>query len=378
MPQEDPLHPTERLVQFYKERLRECRSDISHLRGTVEACQRLAEESSKKEEEAVRILAETSVLQENLSEIQSCLYKEREHSLQLKSDNDQLEIEKFENKKKIAYLLQIAGIKESELDMEDRARKILAMSPRKRVRFREVKAFNKSIQEFKKESQIDVLQLKVNALEAQLDEQTILLKEELVSQDTDFELRKKEWEVEKKRMLQQISCLNCRLRNAQEYKFSEVNSYLEELDKVRGRDVKLIEENDKLKRSLAIYKELLGDDYSGEKYRKMELNLQLLRDQIGERDKIIMNYADQNAQLTEQNALLKCELEKEEERRQKEKERLINREEYFKKKMEEEKKRRLLDAEGFTADVKLLRSKLLSVERQIRQDQLRKRHQKDC
>lgn len=377
MPQEDPLHPSERLVELYKERLRECRSDFLQLRRDVEACQRLAEESAAKEEEAVRILAETSALQENLSELQSCLYKEREHLLRLKSDNDRMELEKFEDKKKIAYLLQVAGMKESELTLEDRGRKILGMSPRKRVRFKEVKNFNKNLQEFKEESLIETLQLKVSALEAQLREQTSLLKDELVSQATDFDLRKKEWEVQKMRLLQQITCLNCRLRNAQQFKFSEMHSYLEELDKVRDRDLKLIEDNDKLKRSLAICKELLGNDYPDEKEKTKDSNLKALREQIEQRDRTIRNYKDQNGELTEQLRLLRSELDAEREARQKDKERWTNREEYLKKKLEEERKRRLMDAEGFSADVKLLRSKLHSVERQIRQEQLRKRHQKD-
>ncbi|XP_014286127.1 coiled-coil domain-containing protein 77 [Halyomorpha halys] len=377
MPKDDPLHPSEKLLEFYKDRLLECRSQIIDLRKDVETCQRLAEQSAAKEDDAVRILADTSALQENLSELQSCLYREKEHSLHLKRENDKLELEKFEDKRKIAYLLQVAGMKESEIDLEERARKILGKSPRKRVRFREVKNFNKSIQDFKEETLTEVLQLKVEALEAELKEQTTLLKEELISQSNDFDLRKKEWEAQKKIYTQQISCLNSRLRNAQQFKFTEMGSYLEELDKVRQRDLKLIEDNDKLKRSLAICKELLGSDYPNERAKKAEISLKEMREQVEQRDKLVKEYQDQNVQLLEQMRLLKRELENEKELRQKDKERLIKREEYYKSKMEEEKKRRLLETEGFTADVKLLRSRLQSVERQIRQDRLRNRVHKE-
>ncbi|CAH1397535.1 unnamed protein product [Nezara viridula] len=377
MPQEDPLHPSEKLLEFYKDRLRECRSHIIDLRKDVAACQGLAEQSATKEEETVRILADTSALQENLSELQSCLYKEREHSLSLKREIEKLELEKFVDKRKIAYLLQVAGMKESEIDLEDRARTILGKSPRKRVRFREVKNFNKNIQDFKEETLTDVLKLKVDALENELKAQTSVLKEELISQSNDFDLRKKEWEAQKKIYTQQIACLNSRLRNAQQFKFSEMDSYLEELDRVRQRDLKLIEDNDKLKRSLAICKELLGDDYPNERAKKAESSLKRLREQLDQRDKLVKEYEDQKAELLEQMRLLKRELENEKELRQKDKERLVKREEYYKGKMEEEKKRRLLETEGFTADVKLLRSRLQSVERQIRQDRLRNRHHKE-
>lgn len=312
--------------------------------------------------------------------MQSNLYTEREHLLRLNRENDLLEVERLEDKKKIAYLLQIAGIKESELSLENRGRKILGMSPRKRVKFKEVKNFNKSVEEFREETLTEILQLKVNTLETELKQQTALLKEKLVVQSAEFDLRKKEWEVQKKRLIQQVKSLNSRLRNTQQFKFSEMTTYLEELDRVRERDVKLIEENDRLKRSVAMCKELLGEDYPDgkeEKRKRREESFRQLREKLEETERLLRNYTDRNQELTDEIGDIRHELEIERDARQREKEKLTEREDFFKRKLEEERKRRLMDAQGFAADVKLLRSKLQSVQRQIRQEQLRSRRHKD-
>lgn len=375
MPEEDPIHPTSRLVEYYKEKLREWRKKYADLLNDVEACKDLANRSAAKEEAALRILAEASELQESLSDLRQCLYKEREHVLRLTRDNDDLELLKLEDRKKINFLLDLCGLKESDISLNEGDKKRIGIQARRRVRFKEVANFNRNLKEFREESLIETLHLKVSSLEAQLQEQTEHLRDEIGTLTDDFELRKGEWEVQKKRLMQQVSCLNCRLKNAQMFKFQEMTSYLDELDKDRERDIQLIEENDRLRRSLAICRELLGPDFPEEdKTQKHESGLRLLREQIEQRDRIIEGYVEQGSTLTEQISMLRAELVAEKEARLKERERLIDREEYYKKKMEEEKKRRQLESEGFTADVKLLRGKLQSLERQVRQEQLRRRH----
>lgn len=378
MLQEDPVYPSKKLVEHYKEKLREWRGKYLDLLRDVEACKELAKKSSMKEDEAVKILNETGELQELLSELRQCLYRERDQVLLLTRENDQLELQKLEDRKKIDFLLDAAGLKEEDLTLDERGRKAASFHARKRVRFREVTNFNKSVQKFREDSLVEKLQLRVNALEAQLQEQTEHLRDELVTLTDDFALRKSEWEVQRKRLMQQISCLSCRLKNAQLFKFQEMISYLEQLDEDRERDIKLIEENDRLKRSLAICRELLGPDFPDEKKKnKQEFGLRLLREQIEQRDKLIEGYLEQNSALCEQVRALKAEVEAEKGSRLKERERLLGREDYFKKRMDEEKRRRQLEAEGFMSDVRLLRSKLQSLERQVKHEQRLNRHPKE-
>ncbi|KAK9502112.1 hypothetical protein O3M35_012703 [Rhynocoris fuscipes] len=247
---------------------------------------------------------------------------------------------------------------------------------KKKVSFHELRDFNRKLEEFH-ETEQDVLRLKIKSLEAELKEQTENLRDEILTLVNDLDIRKKEWHMERKILEQQISCLNCRLYDCQMKKLYEIENLLEKLQDEREKEVKIIEENNQLKKLIKQCKELLGDDFPMNTNRLLKKDEEILnlKTELHRNNHIIRNYEALKFEFEDRIHVLNEELNETKELNRKLKERFNSKEEYLNKKLDDERIRRLREAEGFRNDIKLLRSKLQSIERQIKLDKLKKKEQ---
>ncbi|KAF6208855.1 hypothetical protein GE061_014597 [Apolygus lucorum] len=366
------------MVEFYHSKLKDMKHKYSILERVVEECRQLVVRNADKEDEFLRHVRDIAKLRQAMSDLEQYLYKEREYVLKLTADNDKLRIEAGDNRRKIQFLLDHSGLKESQLEFHKERKdgeKSPLGKPKGRPRFYEVKDFNQKLKELW-ESENDILNLRIKALEAELREQTILLRDEVSSLEKDLDLKKREWESEKMQLEQRISCLNCRLQNTLLKNFDDVLKTMYDFEKARTREVELVEENECLKRYINTCKGILGEDFpTGHVIRteRVKSEARSLKEQLHQKDQIIKGYQTQADEFEAHIQDLKAELLAERTQSQKLKERFLAKEEYFSRKLEEEKKRRLLETEGFQNDVKILRSKLHAIERQIKMDRLKKR-----
>lgn len=363
--------PSKTLLEFYRQKLREWRSKHADLELAVAEIKRTVNSNREREESALKILKNSAELQDTISDLQLCLYKEREHVLRLTAENDQLRIDRANDKRNIQFLLVHCDLKESDLYG------LHKKSPnKKKVSFQQLRDFNRKLEEFH-ESEQDILRLKVKSLEAELKEQTENLRDEIVTLINDQDIKKKEWEMERKLLTQQVKCLNCRLNDCHMRKLDELKAIMHKLEQEREKEVELIEENEKLRKTINHCKALLGDDFpeNKEKILKKDKEILQLKGKLYQKDHMIRCFEEQiidfEGKLAEQKELLN----ESRELNRKIKERLAVKEEQLLRKLDEERRRRLRECEGFRNDIKLLRSKLQSIERQIRQEKLKK---KDC
>ncbi|XP_024085823.1 coiled-coil domain-containing protein 77-like isoform X2 [Cimex lectularius] len=372
----DHSAPTNRLLEFYQGKVREMRSKYTDLLRFVNEAKDLVVKNADQEVESIHAIRSTSKLQDSLSELQRYLYKERETVLRLTSEIDRLKVERADDKRKIAFLLDHCGLKEAQLYINplDRLASPLQRRQKPKVRFNDVRALKNKLAEFK-QSEYEILNMRIKALETELKEQTELLQDEICILENDLDLKSKEWLATRQLLEQKASCLNCRLQNVQLRKLDGISEFFQDLDKERTREIKLMEENDRLTRCVNICKELLGDQFPGDnncKPQRRKDETSLLKEQLVQKDRLIRSFQGQIADFETRLNQVRKTLEAERETCQKVKERAASKEEQLAKKLEEERTRRILDGEGFRNDIKLLRSKLQSIERKFRHERIRR------
>ncbi|BES96844.1 Hypothetical protein NTJ_09656 [Nesidiocoris tenuis] len=372
------------MVEFYHGKLKDMKQKYHVLEKIVEECRQLVVRSADREDEILKHVRDIARLRAAMSDLEQYLYKEREYVLKLTADNDRLRIEAGDSRRKIQFLLDHCGLKESQLefhksgkddDKSPSGKAVLSRPGSGRPRFYEVKDFNQRLKELW-ESENDILNLRIKALEAELREQTNLLRDEIMSLEKDLDLKKREWDSEKRVLEQRISCLNCRLQNTLLKNFDDVLKTLYDVEKARIRETELVDENECLKRYINTCKEILGEDFpTGHVIRteKVKIEARGLREQVQQKEQIIKGYQAQALEFEAHIEDLKAELVAERASNQKMKEKWAAKENYLSRRIEEEKKRRLLETEGFRSDIKILRGKLQTVERHIKMEKMRKK-----
>lgn len=103
------LCPSQELLEYYQKKMANCESENEDLLKKLELYREACEEQHKLEWNLQQREEEIAELQKALSDMQVCLFQEREHVLRLYSENDRLRIRELEDKKKIQNLLALVG-----------------------------------------------------------------------------------------------------------------------------------------------------------------------------------------------------------------------------------------------------------------------------
>eukprot|EP00054_Salpingoeca_dolichothecata_P011369 m.63152 g.63152 ORF g.63152 m.63152 type:complete len:556 (+) comp19431_c1_seq2:89-1756(+) len=99
------LQPSQELLQFYRQKILEFDGEHAELVAKLEKYKLTFEEQHKTAWLVAQQREEIAELQRALSDIQVCLFQEREHVLRLYAENDRLKIQELEDRKKIHNLL---------------------------------------------------------------------------------------------------------------------------------------------------------------------------------------------------------------------------------------------------------------------------------
>nr|KAF6373162.1 coiled-coil domain containing 77 [Pipistrellus kuhlii] len=109
------LCPSQELLEYYQKKMSECEAENEDLLKKLELYKEACEGQRKIEWDLQQREEEIAELQKALSDMQVCLFQEREHVLRLYSENDRLRIRELEDKKKIQNLLALVGTDTGEV-----------------------------------------------------------------------------------------------------------------------------------------------------------------------------------------------------------------------------------------------------------------------
>jgi len=202
-----------------------------------------------------------------ISDLQIYLFQEREQVLRLYAENDRLKIQELQDRKKINRLLNLCGVSEEEITYFVKEPPGVGIVPQKvsPVVVNEQRSSSNSKELVEKKSsncssQIrdnETLSLQIEALQAQLEEQTKLAKDQIESLLEDRRVRIEEYDVQRKRdeerlkqaqekIIQMQNLLHestkdvieskFDLRNAEKQWLNEKDVLLQELDKTTAHE----------------------------------------------------------------------------------------------------------------------------------------------
>ncbi|KAF7484348.1 Hypothetical predicted protein [Marmota monax] len=101
------LCPSQELLEYYQKKMADCDEENEDLLKKLEFYKEACEGQHRLEWDLQQKDEEIAELQKALSDMQVCLFQEREHVLRLYSENDRLRIRELEDKKKIQNLLAL-------------------------------------------------------------------------------------------------------------------------------------------------------------------------------------------------------------------------------------------------------------------------------
>uniref|UniRef100_A0A2R9BFR8 Coiled-coil domain containing 77 n=1 Tax=Pan paniscus TaxID=9597 RepID=A0A2R9BFR8_PANPA len=379
------LHPSKELLEYYQKKMAECEAENEDLLNKLELYKEACEGQHKLECDLQQREEEIAELQKALSDMQVCLFQEREHVLRLYSENDRLRIRELEDKKKIQNLLALVGTDAGEVtyfckepphkvsnlwcSMVSVALQVTDPKISKRRPSRERKESSEHYQR-----DIQTLILQVEALQAQLGEQTKLSREQIEGLVEDRRIHLEEIQVQHQRNQNKIKELTKNLHHTQELLYESTKDFLQLRSENQNKEKSWMLEKDNLMSKIKQYRVQCKkkEDKIGkvlpvmhESHHAQSEYIKSLKDKLVQEKKLSNMYQEQCISLEEELARIR---EEEGMRREIFKDRtnkMGKRLQIMTKRYEALERRRILEVEGFKTDIKVLRQKLKDLEQML-------------
>lgn len=331
--------------------------------------------------------------------MQVFLFQEREHVLRLHAENDRLRIQELEDRKKIQHLLTLTQPVNAETTyfIKEPPAKVLVQQHIPRAVAKEREAFalsgrgpgghkktqNKMVENQQYDHDDDnvdkeTLLLTVEALRAQLEEQTRLCKEQVETLLEDRRVKAEEADVQHQRDSDRVKCLADKLQNTQELLYESTKDYLELKYELRAKERSWMNEKDRLLQQLDNYKQqldisagidpVLGMSFSSSTNGRSSANkgnLAYLKDQLQQTQQLADNYREQCIKLEEEVGRLREESDASKDLFKQRTDKATKRLGLMNTRYQNLEKRRAMEIEGYKNDIKMLRSRLKDVEKQL-------------
>ncbi|XP_014675757.1 PREDICTED: coiled-coil domain-containing protein 77-like, partial [Priapulus caudatus] len=370
------LRPSRELLEHYREKIAQYDEEHEVLTKKLDDCMALCEKQHKLEWQLQQRSDEIAALQKALSDIQVHLFQEREHVLRLYADNDKLRIREAEDRKRIQQLLSLAGAEEDEVTYlmqvptkmppmpemypDSLRHQLLAdQADKKSTKASRAKRNKRpsSVDSEKFKLQNDTLSLQVEALYAQLDEQTSLAHDQVQALLDDRRVLMDEADAMRCRDVAQIEELTSRLQKTEGLLHESTRDYLQLKYQGRAEERQWMSEKEVLLRELDRYRQAVSIFAF--------LGTQELEKQLRQSNKLCEMYREQCVALEDQLCGCREKADAQEVMFKARSEKIGERLELMQRRYKELERRRLLEAEGFKTDIRMLRSKLKDLERQL-------------
>ncbi|XP_051916052.1 coiled-coil domain-containing protein 77 isoform X1 [Hippocampus zosterae] len=264
------LRPSRELLEFYKEKIAQFDGEHGQLLKMLEKYKSIIEDQHKLLGDLRQREGEIAELQNALSDMQVYLYQEREQSLRLHAENDRLKIRELEDRKKIQHLLSLVGTDDGETTyfLREPPHKVaikqknqelgenLNLRPTilkptvtsKAETIKQAKLANlgtgDSLEKYKTDNHTLILQ--VEALQAQMEEQTRLAREQVETLQEDRQMKKDEAQAERQRFECYITNLTEKLQRTQNLLYESTKDFLKLKYETKTQEKKWMLEKDRL------------------------------------------------------------------------------------------------------------------------------------
>ncbi|XP_062858856.1 coiled-coil domain-containing protein 77 [Trichomycterus rosablanca] len=397
------LRPSRELLEFYRQKLAQFNGEHDDLVQLLEKYKSTSEDQHKLQWEVRQREEEIAELQKALSDMQVYLFQEREQALRLYAENDRLKIRELEDRKKIQHLLALVGPDTGEITYFHREPPHKVTIPQKKLSPR-AQEFGKvakprpgsskegsknlskngndtNSQQYKKDNQ--TLLLQVEALQAQLEEQTRLAKEQIESLLEDRRIHMEEGQVQHQRDQERITALTEKLQRTQNLLYESTRDFLQLKFESRTHEKSWMVEKDRLLRDLDSCQERLREPHSfperpGASTAPLILTqptpdssqthreqIRALQEELKQAHKLADMYREQCVGLETDLAQIREEGDVGREIFKERSDKIANRLQLMTQRYEALEKRRAMEVEGFKTDIKHLRQKLKDVEKQL-------------
>ncbi|XP_043821084.1 coiled-coil domain-containing protein 77 [Dromiciops gliroides] len=385
--------PSKELLDYYRRKILEFDEQNEELLSKLEKYTHIYKDRHKLELEIQQREEEIAELQKALSDMQIYLFQEREHVLRLYSENDRLKIKELEDRKKIQHLLTLVGTDSREVTYFHKEPLHKVTIPQKTVHFkqphegakrnlgRSVKETQESPEKYQRDNQTLVLQ--VEALQAQLEEQTKLARNQVEGLLEDRRIYMEEAQIQHERNQERIKVLTDNLQRTQEFLYESTKDFLHLKFENQDKEKEWVTEKDHLLWKLSQYHKQQEQSlrYNEEQCQQQIVDsllpavqelqqeqdkyIQSLKEKLYQEQKLSSMYQEQCIALEEELARIR---EEDDMRRKIFKDRSNKMGKRLKEIMHRYdtlQNRRRLEVEGFQRDIKTLREKLRGVEQML-------------
>ncbi|XP_041705685.1 coiled-coil domain-containing protein 77 isoform X1 [Coregonus clupeaformis] len=408
------LRPSRELLEFYRGKIAQFDGEHDDLMQMLEKYRGTTEDQHKLQWEVRQREGEISELQKALSDMQVYLFQEREQALRLYAENDRLKIRELEDRKKIQHLLALVGPDTGEITYFHRdpphkvtiAQKELEpriLDHRKTAKSRTGSAKaegsqasrsvgvvnGESPEQYRRDNQ--TLLLQVEALQAQMEEQTRLSKEQVESLLEDRRIHVEEGQVQHQRDQDRITTLTDKLDRTQNLLYESTRDFLQLKFETRAQEKGWMVEKDRLLRELDSTQDRLrkasdghGREQPGPGSRGHSSSMALLltqpqpdtqhvhreeiravQEELKQAHRLAEMYREQCVTLETDLAQIREEGDMGREIFKDRSDKMAKRLQMTTQRYEALEKRRAMEVEGFKTDIKHLRQKLKDVEKQL-------------
>ncbi|XP_019371057.1 PREDICTED: coiled-coil domain-containing protein 77 isoform X1 [Gavialis gangeticus] len=398
------LRPSRELLEYYRKKISEFDEEHEDLVKRLERYKETYDEQHKLQWEMRQREEEIAELQKALSDMQVYLFQEREHVLRLYSENDRLKIRELEDRKKIQHLLALVGTDTGEVTYFHKEPPHKVTVSQRPLKSRDQHEQNDtytsrtagtkrstskpagkgekpgSPEKYHRDNQ--TLLLQVEALQAQMEEQTRLSKEQLDALLEDRRIHMEEAQVQHQRDQDKIKSLTDKLHKTQNLLYESTRDFLQLKFDSRASEKAWMAEKDSLLRKLDEGRDVLFISREPERERK-ERDVKLtrhadreiqkvqsgeiksLQEQLIQEQRLASMYREQCVTLEGELARIREEGDVGRELFKERSEKMGKRLQLMTQRYEALEKRRSMEVEGFKNDIKQLRQRLKDVEKQL-------------
>ncbi|XP_077196104.1 coiled-coil domain-containing protein 77 [Paroedura picta] len=265
------LRPSRELLEYYRKKIAQFDEEHEELVKRLEKYKATYDEQHKLQWEMRQREEEIAELQKALSDMQVYLFQEREHVLRLYAENDRLKIRELEDRKKIQHLLALVGPDNGEVTYFHKEPPHKVTIPQRLIKSKDPYERNEnstlktgvkssaskpaakggkseSAERYQRDNQ--TLLLQVEALQAQLEEQARLAKEQLEALLEDRRIRVEEAQVQHQRDQDKIKDLTEKYNKVQNLLHESTRDFLQLKLEARTNEKSWMAEKDCLLRRL--------------------------------------------------------------------------------------------------------------------------------
>ncbi|NXQ21433.1 CCD77 protein, partial [Peucedramus taeniatus] len=389
------LNPSHELLEYYRKKIADFDEEHEELVKRLEKYKQTYDEQHQLQWEVRYLEEEIAELQKALSDMQVYLFQEKEQVLRLYSENDRLKLRELEDRKKIQQLLALLGADEAEVtyfhkepphkassifllissldfNMSICTEKSTSKPPAKEEKSRSSERYQRDD---------DTLVLQVKALQAQIEEQTRLTKEQVEALLEDRRIQMEEAEVRHRRDQDKIKDITEKLHKTQNLLYESTRDFLQLKFDARASEKAWMAEKDSLLRKLG--KDLdhlvFSTDSGQKKQRELKKMLQendgasklhsreikLLQDKLVQEKHLSHMYREQCVSLEGEVARIREERDAGKELFKERSDKMGKRLKLMTQRCEALEKRRSMEVEGFKNEIKQLQQNLKDVEKKI-------------